>query len=257
MVELRNLIVEAAALLRKARSVVALTGAGVSTPSGIPDFRGTPGSLWAQDDPLEVASSLTFRYEPERFFAWVRPLARLLQHAEPNEAHRALATLESLGILQTLITQNIDGLHCRAGSRHVLEIHGSLRNGTCVRCRAVWPAGDTLVRFVETGALPVCPACGGLIKPNVTLMGEELPADELQSARRAAKGCDVMLVAGTSLEVMPAAELPALAQSAGAQVIVVNQGPTFLDDQAALVLRGDAAEVLPELAMRLGAASHG
>src|SRR5436190_22704167 len=147
MAELSQLIDKAAALLRTSRSAVALTGAGLSTPSGIPDFRGSPTSVWADENPLEVASSLTFRYEPERFFVWVRPLARLMQQAEPNDAHRALAALETQGILHTLITQNIDGLHCRAGSQNVLEIHGSLRTATCIRCRAIWPAGDARVRF--------------------------------------------------------------------------------------------------------------
>ncbi len=256
MAELSKLIDEAASLLRGARSAVALTGAGLSTPSGIPDFRGSPSSLWAEDNPLDVASSLTFRYEPERFFRWVRPLARLMQQAEPNGAHRALVALEAQGILHTLITQNIDGLHCRAGSQQVLEIHGSLRTGTCVRCHAVWPAGDALLRFIDTGALPACPDCGGLIKPNVTLMGEELPADALRSAQRATRSCDVMLAAGTSLEVMPAGGLPLGAISAGAKVIVVNLEPTYVDDRAAVVLRGDVLEVLPRLAAAAGAARN-
>jgi NAD-dependent deacetylase len=254
MAELSKLIDEAAALLRTSHSAVALTGAGLSTPSGIPDFRGSPASLWADDNPLEVASSLTFRYEPERFFVWVRPLARLMQQAEPNGAHLALAALETQGILQTLITQNIDGLHCRAGSRHVLEIHGSLRTATCVRCRVIWPAGDALLRLINSGAIPACPGCGGLMKPDVVLMGEELPVAVMRSARRAAEESDVMLVAGTSLEVMPAGELPLKALSAGAQVIVVNREPTFVDERAAVVLRGDVAEVLPRLAAAVGAA---
>jgi NAD-dependent protein deacetylase/lipoamidase len=254
MAELSKLIQEAAALLRRARSAVALTGAGLSTPSGIPDFRGSSSSLWAVDNPMEVASSLTFRYEPERFFVWVRPLARLMQQAEPNGAHRALAALEAQGILHTLITQNIDELHRRAGSRQVLEIHGSLGTGTCVRCHALAPAGDALLRLIDTGALPVCPGCGGLIKPNVTLMGEELPAGVLRAAQRAARGCDVMLVAGTSLDVMPAGGLPVTALNAGALLIVVNAEPTCVDEQAALVLRGDVAEVLPRLAAEVGAA---
>jgi NAD-dependent deacetylase len=254
MAELSKLIDEAAALLRTSHSAVALTGAGLSTPSGIPDFRGSPASLWAEENPLDVASSLTFRYEPERFFVWVRPLARLMQQAEPNDAHRALAALETQGILHTLITQNIDGLHCRAGSRHVLEIHGSLRTATCIRCHANWPAGAALLGFINSGALPACPGCGGLMKPDVVLMGEELPVGVLRSARRAAEACDVMLVAGTALEVMPASELPLTALSAGAQVIMVNKEPTFVDDRAAVVLRGDVAEVLPRLAAAVGAA---
>lgn len=256
MAELDSLIEEAAARLRAAHSAIALTGAGLSTPSGIPDYRGSAHSLWTEDNPLDVASSLTFRYEPERFFTWVRPLARLMQQAQPNAAHRALAELETQGTLRTLITQNIDELHRLAGSQAVLEIHGSLRTGTCVRCRRLWPAGDALLNFIDTGALPACPACGGLIKPNVTLMGEELPAAVLRAAKQAAGACDLMLVAGTSLEVMPAAGLPLTALKAGAQVIVVNLEPTYVDERAALVLRGDVAEVLPRLAAAVGAACH-
>ena len=247
---------EAVTILQQARTVVALTGAGVSTPSGIPDFRGAAHGLWEETDPLAVASSLTFRYEPERFFAWVRPLARLMQAAEPNDAHRALAALEAQGTLHTVITQNIDELHRRAGSQRLLELHGSLSTATCLRCYANCLAAEPMLLFIETGALPRCVACGGLLKPNVTLMGEELPAKVLRAAKQAVRECDALLVAGTSLEVMPAASLPVEALNAGAKVIMVNREQTILDERAAVVLRGDVAELLPRLAAAVGGFQH-
>src|SRR5688572_638487 len=182
-------IAQAAALLRRARSAVALTGAGLSTPSGIPDFRSPQSGLWAQADPLEVASLLTFRYNPERFFAWVRPLAALVRSAQPNAAHLALARMEAAGWLKSVLTQNIDGLHRRAGSRSVLELHGGLSTATCVRCYRRWPGGPVLDVFIDTGALPACADCGGLLKPDVTLMGEELATGVLKAARWAARHC--------------------------------------------------------------------
>ncbi len=245
-------IAQAAALLRQARSAVALTGAGVSTRSGIPDFRSPQSGLWAQSDPLDVASLTTFRYEPERFFAWVRPLAALVRRAQPNAAHLALAQLEAAGRLQTVLTQNIDGLHQKAGSRSVIELHGGLETVTCVRCYRHWPGLPVLDAFIDTGALPRCVNCGGLLKPDVTLMGEELPLGVLQSARHAARECDVLLVAGCSLEVMPAAGLPVEALSRGAQLILVNYLPTYVDERAAVLIEGDVAEVLPLIAQAVG-----
>jgi NAD-dependent deacetylase len=245
-------IAQAAALLRRARSAVALTGAGLSTPSGIPDFRSPQTGLWAQTDPLEVASLLTFRYEPERFFAWVRPLAALLRQARPNAGHNALAALEAAGRLQAVITQNIDGLHHRAGSQRVLALHGGLESATCVRCFARWPGKPVLEAFIETGALPYCTGCGGLLKPDVTLMGEELPVAVLHAAQQAARECDVMLVAGCSLEVMPAAGLPLEALRHGAQLILVNFRPTYIDERATVLIEGDVAEVLPQIAQAAG-----
>ena len=171
MTDLPRQIEQAAALWRRARYVVALTGAGLSTASDIPDFRGPRGRLWSDTDPLVVASQETFRYAPEKFFAWVRPLGGQIRRAEPNAAHWALATLEARGRLHTVITQNIDGLHRRAGSQHLLEIHGSLHTATCVRCLRVWPGAELVDRLVADGRMPHCPTCGGLVKPNVTLIG--------------------------------------------------------------------------------------
>jgi NAD-dependent deacetylase len=241
-------IQHAAELLRSARSAVALTGAGISTRSGIPDFRSPQAGLWAQADPLEVASLLTFRYEPERFFAWVRPLAELVRRAEPNPAHVALAQLEAAGRLQWVLTQNIDGLHRKAGSRNVMALHGGLETVTCVRCYGRWPGEPVIDAFIDTGALPACPRCGGLLKPDVTLMGEQLPLGVLAAAQKVVRECDVLLVAGCSLEVMPAAGLPAEALSQGARLILVNYLPTYVDQEATVLIEGDVAEVLPLIA---------
>ncbi len=238
--QMRELVARAAAIWGRARAVVALTGAGLSTGSGIPDFRSPRTGLWHGDDPMVVASLETFRYSPETFFAWVRPLAGQIQRAEPNAAHRALARLEAQGKLQTVITQNIDELHRRAGSQNVLELHGSLRSLTCVHCFQVWPAEGRLERFVAQGVLPRCPRCDGLLKPDVT--------------RQAARECDLMLVAGSSLEVMPAAGLPLEAIQRGAQVIVVNRDPTYVDERASVVIQADVNDVLPDLAEVVGAA---
>jgi NAD-dependent deacetylase len=243
-----ELIEHAASLWLRSEHAVALTGAGISTGSGIPDFRSSQVGAWHRVDPMRVASLSTFRYAPEEFFAWVRPLAGQIRRAEPNAAHRALVALEMLGKLHTVITQNIDELHRRAGSQNVLEVHGSLQTATCVRCLRVWPGAALVDRFVADGQMPVCPACGGLVKPNITLMGEQLPLTVIRAAQRAARDCDLMLVAGSSLEVMPAAGLPVEALNHGARLVIVNQQPTYVDERADVVIQADVLEALPALA---------
>jgi NAD-dependent deacetylase len=250
------LVARAAQLLCQSQNAVALTGAGISTPSGIPDFRSPSSGLWENVDPMEVASLTAFRYHPERFFNWVRPLAAAIRHARPNEAHYALAALETAGIIKLTVTQNIDELHLRAGSRQVIEIHGHWREAVCMHCHRRWPGEPILEAFLADGQVPRCPTCGGALKPNVILMGEELHAEDLRAARAAARKADVMLVAGSSLEVMPCADLPREAQQHGAQLIIVNIGPTYLDDQAEVLIHADVAEILPQLAQACGVADH-
>ncbi len=245
---LEDLIREAAIYLRHARRVVALTGAGISTPSGIPDFRSTGSGLWDRYNPMEVASLMAFRHHPERFFAWVRPLVQGILEAQPNPAHVALARLEQAGHLHTLITQNIDGLHQRAGSQRVLEVHGTLSTATCTQCFRTVPSAQFISAFLETGEIPRCPTCGGILKPDVILFGEQLPWKVWQQAEEAARTCDLMLVAGSSLEVTPVARLPLLAAQSGAALIVINHTPTYIDIRADVVLRGDVAHILPRIA---------
>jgi NAD-dependent deacetylase len=240
-------LARAAEMIRRSRYLVALTGAGISTPSGIPDFRSEGSGLWTIYDPMEVASIWAFSRRPEAFFEWVRPLARMIREARPNPAHYALARLEAAGILKALITQNIDELHQKAGSRRVIEVHGHLREATCIRCYRKVPAAPYLDAFLENGTIPRCEVCGGVLKPNVILFGEQLPAQAFLAAQQEARRADVFLVAGSSLEVAPAGDLPILAKEHGARLILINLSPTTADRYADLQIRGDVAEILPLL----------
>ena len=248
MVPMYELIERAANLLAQARYGVALTGAGVSTPSGIPDFRSENTGLWASYDPLQVATLYAFRHHPDRFFDWIRPLAQRLFAAQPNAAHRALAQLQAAQRVQTIITQNIDNLHQRAGAQHVIELHGTAYTGTCINCYRVYPSDKFCVEWIESQTIPRCAECGGIVKPNVILFGEALPVKALMAAKQAVTRCDVLLIAGSSLEVAPASDLPRLAQAREAKLIMVNRGRTYLDDDCDVLIHEDVAEVLPAIA---------
>lgn len=252
MERLNQQIEQAATLIRQARHIVAMTGAGISTPSGIPDFRSPDSGLWDQADPLAVASIFAFRQNPQNFYNWIRPLARRLLEAKPNPAHYALTTLEEAGKLQAIITQNIDDLHFKAGSKTVYELHGNIREVTCIRCYEVQQAAGIFEKFVTDGQIPRH-RCGGVLKPNVILFGEQLPVREFVSAQMAVTEADLMLVAGSSLEVAPASDLPELALANKARLIIINKQPTFLDRQASLVIHADVAEVLPHIIARVTA----
>lgn len=239
-----DLIYQAATLLRNARHAIALTGAGISTPSGIPDFRSPESGLWEKTDP-KVASLYGFRHNPQAFFDWIRPLAKMICDAQPNPAHIALARLETLDIIRVVVTQNIDILHTRAGTTRILEIHGHIREATCGSCFRSVQSELFLGEFLETGKIPRCPHCNGILKPNTILFGEQLPMNVLREAERAARDCDVMLVAGSSLSVAPVSELPLVALAHGAKVIIVNYEETYIDRQASVIIRDDVATVLP------------
>jgi NAD-dependent deacetylase len=239
-----DMIERAAQLILHARHAVAFTGAGHSTPSGIPDFRSPDSGLWEKHNPMLVASIWAFRLHPKTFYDWIRPLADTLLTATPNPAHIALANLEEMGYLKAVITQNIDNLHQRAGSRRVLELHGHLRQATCIRCYQQVPVDPALEQTIRDGKVPHC-RCGGVLKPNVILFGEQLPITVLNQAMDEARRCDLMIVAGSSLEVTPAADIPFLAVDNGAQSIIVNFQPTAFDARADVVIHGDVAEVLP------------
>jgi len=245
-------IARAARLLREARYAVALTGAGISTPSGIPDFRSPGSGLWERVDPVAVASLYAFRRSPEAFYDWIRPLAELLRDAVPNPGHLALARLEAAGYLRAVITQNIDDLHQAAGSVEVLEVHGHLRSATCIDCYRARPTTGLLRRFVRDRNMPCCPACGGVMKPDVVLFGEQLPIDVINAARAHVDSADLMLVAGSSLEVEPVSRLPMRIHSQGGRLIVVNLGSTYIDEAADVVIHGDVATVLPRIARACG-----
>jgi len=247
-----DLVERAAALLWSARRGVALTGAGISTPSGIPDFRSPSSGLWERVDPMVVASLQGFRRNPQAFYDWLRPLARQMLEAHPNPAHRALARLEQAGRLRTVITQNIDGLHQRAGSRRVLELHGHVRTATCTRCGRKVPAQPLIGELLTSLEIPRCRQCGGALKPDVVLYGEMLPSDVLEEAEKEAEECDVMLVVGSSLTVAPASLLPEIALGHGARLLIVNRETTDLDRRAEVVLHEDVAEALPAIAQACG-----
>jgi NAD-dependent deacetylase len=241
----------AAQLLCAANFAVALTGAGISTPSGIPDFRSPKSGLWEGVDPLVVASIYGFRQDPQAFYDWIYPLTELTIHAQPNPAHYALATLENHGKLKGVITQNIDVLHTRAGNHIVHELHGQFREATCIHCFTVYAAESIIQQFLFDHQVPHCPNCGGVIKPNVILFGEQLPVRPFLAAQDLARKADLMLVVGTSLEVAPASELPMLAQRNGAKIIIINLESTHLDNAASVVIHANAAEALPEIVQKM------
>jgi len=235
-------------LLRTARHTVALTGAGISTPSGIPDFRSPGTGLWHRADPFAVASIWAFRDSPQVFYNWLRPLALAAAQAQPNPAHLALAELEQQGLLRAVITQNVDGLHQKAGSRRVLEVHGHTRTATCLNCLDSVPTEPYWPHFLAKGTLPRCPRCQEILKPDVVLFGEPLPYEVMEAAQAEALLCDLMLVIGSSLDVMPASDLPFLARRRGARLVVINYTETPADVMADIVLRDNVADVLPQLA---------
>lgn len=239
-------IQQAGEMLRSARHAVVLTGAGISTPSGIPDFRSQKTGLWERDDPMRVASLSAFRHRPEVFFNWLRPLARKMWQAEPNPAHYGLAEMEKAGLLKATITQNIDGLHQEAGSKTVLELHGSARTASCLSCRSNFPAEHFHQAFLD-GQIPHCPKCGSVLKPDIVLFEEMLPADVWEAASWQCEHADVMLVVGSSLEVVPAAGLPYTAAENGAKLIINTLSSTYLDGAAAVVLPYDVVEVIPAI----------
>ena len=247
---------QAAERLCASQRAVAFTGAGISTPSGIPDFRSTGTGLWNFDDPLRVASIWAFCQDPEAFYRWIKPLARRFMSARPNPAHRAMAELEANGYLSAVITQNVDSLHQQAGSGHVLELHGDIQTMLCLQCGAREPSGPYWPPFMAHGLLPRCPRCQAVLKPSAILFGEQPPHHTLSQAQQEALGCDLMLVAGSSLEVMPAADLPRLASRRGASLIVINEQPTPVDRLAAFVFRADVTAVLPRLASLCRPAPH-
>ena len=238
-------------LIAGSKYAIALTGAGISTPSGIPDFRSPDSGLWNNANPFEIASIASFRRRPEDFYDWIRPIAKVVMEAKHNPAHQALAQLEDQGIIKSIITQNVDMLHSRAGAESVYEVHGHLREATCMRCYTIYPATPYLHQFIDTGDVPHCQGCGGVLKPNVILIGEQLPIRVLNQAKNQARICDMMIVVGSSLEMAPAGDLPAIAIESGAQLIIVNLSATYMDDQADVVIHGDVVDILPRLTAKL------
>jgi len=238
-----------AELIRTRQPCVVLTGAGVSTESGIPDFR-SPTGLWARFDPLEYGSIEAFRADPRKVWSFYKPRVSMLTEAEPNAAHRALAELEARGLVQAVVTQNIDRLHERGGSRDVLEVHGSIRTATCPGCGARYELEQVLGLLAESDA-PACPACGRIVKPDVVFFGELLPAGAIERAYALARGAALLLVVGSALEVHPIAALPGETLAAGGELAIVNRGRTPYDGRATWRIDGSAGEILPAVVAAL------
>ncbi|MEA3403430.1 MAG: NAD-dependent deacylase [Armatimonadota bacterium] len=230
--------------------IVSLTGAGISRESGIPTFRGQDG-IWQEHDPEEVATLEGFLRDPERAWRFHEQLRELCLSSDPNPAHTALAWIQKSldGASAPIITQNIDGLHQAAGSRHVIELHGSAHRARCTRCDFTT---DDLPRHLEQ--LPPTCDCGAVLRPDVVWFGEQLPREAMERAQRLSRQAGVMLVIGTSATVQPAASLPVVALRAGASLVEINPEPTALTGVVDIQLRGPAGEVMPELAGALASA---
>jgi len=234
-----------AELIGSAGRVVALTGAGVSVPSGIPDFR-TPGvGIWAEVDPMKVATIDAFHRDTRGFWEFYRPRFEMLADKQPNPAHYALAELEARGRLEAVITQNIDRLHRVAGTKDLIEVHGSVATSSCTACGSSWPLAEVDALFED--GIAICTACGGKVKPDVILFGELLPVAEIERARELAESAELMLCVGSSLEVFPAAGLPEVTLEAGGRIAILTQSSTPYDREASVRLDGDVAEQLPAL----------
>ncbi|MBU0519965.1 NAD-dependent deacylase [bacterium] len=230
----------------RAGGVVAFTGAGVSEESGIPTYRGT-GGFWTSYDPDKYASIDYFQQDPSYFWAFFRDTRRFLIHeAKPNAAHKSLANLEELGLLDAVITQNIDGLHQAAGNKHVVELHGSYQKFSCTKCDAVYPLAH-IEREIEKPLPPQCIECDSVIRPDIVFFGEMLPPDKLEKAYQLASQSKLILMIGSSLVVYPAAQVPHVAKQSGARLAIINLEPTPLDDFADWVFHEKAGIVLPEL----------
>jgi NAD-dependent deacetylase len=233
-----------AQLLRNADRAVVLTGAGISVPSGIPDFRSPHTGLWEKVDPMEVAHIDAWRRDPDRFWRFYGDRFASLVDKQPNEAHRALAELERRGLIRAVITQNIDRLHTVAGTERLIEVHGSIEWSVCLDCGGRFPLDRVVEQLRAEEGAPECPACFTPLKPDVVLFGELLPERALSEAQALALDADLMVCIGSSLEVYPVAGLPALTRGAGGKLALVTQGPTPYDEDADVRLGGDVVEEL-------------
>jgi NAD-dependent deacetylase len=248
----RDGIEQLAELVRASDSVVALTGAGISVPSGIPDFRSPGTGLWENVDPMEVAHIDAWRRDPRRFWSFYGARFTMLGTKQPNDAHRALVTLERAGRLDAVVTQNIDRLHRRAGTAELVEVHGSVERSVCLACDGEETLEATLRRLdADPEGVPRCD-CGAPLKPGVVLFGEWLPEGALERAHQLAAEADLLLCIGSSLEVQPIAQLPSVTRMNGGQVAIVTQGPTPYDRRVAVKRDGDVVAELRALLDALG-----
>jgi NAD-dependent deacetylase len=246
-------IARLAELIGEARSVVALTGAGISVPSGIPDFRSPGTGVWEKVDPMAVAHIDAFHSDPQRFWSFYGQRFASLADKLPNGAHRALASMERQGLLDAVITQNIDMLHRRAGTHELIEVHGSIASCSCLRCGKSVAREEVSVRLtLAADGVPRCEQCALALKPDVVLFGELLSAQALERARELCQSADVLLCIGSSLEVHPVAGLPLLTRQSAGKLAILTQGPTPLDELASARLYGDVVQELQALCRALG-----
>jgi NAD-dependent deacetylase len=245
-------IQKAACAISDARQPIALTGAGISVESGIPDFRSATG-LWSKYRPEEYATIEAFRADPQKVWTMLAEMMTLVTQAKPNPAHIGLADLEKMGKLHTVITQNIDGLHQAAGSQHVIEFHGSSATLSCLSCG--YATGRDAISVEQLP--PTCPRCYSILKPDVVFFGEPIPWDAHQEAMQAARTCDLLLVIGTSAMVYPAAAIPPTAKECGAKVIEINLESTPLTHHVSdLIIEGSSGEILPGVVKELRTLTH-
>jgi NAD-dependent protein deacetylase/lipoamidase len=238
-----------AELIHDNQPCVVLSGAGVSTESGIPDFR-SPGGIWAQYDPSEYATIHAFLAEPAKVWEFYKLRFAMLKDARPNAAHEALAELERSGHVEAIVTQNIDRLHGLAGSQNVVEVHGSIATCSCLDCGRRVPF-DEVLAIVESAPAPACPDCGSILKPDVVMFGELLPVAAIARATELARSARLLLVVGSSLAVFPVGDLPQETLDAGGRLAIVNREPTAFDDEAALVVHAGAGETLDAVRRQL------
>jgi NAD-dependent deacetylase len=235
---------QVADLLRDAERAVVLTGAGISVPSGVPDFRSPGTGLWENVDPMEVAHIDAWRRDPERFWSFYAQRFASLVDKQPNEAHRAVAELERRGLVRAVITQNVDRLHRLAGTDRLIEVHGSIDESVCLECGGRASLERVLELMAERGGAPRCEVCAAPLKPDVVLFGELLPERALAEAQALAMDADLMLCVGSSLEVYPVAGLPAITHGGGGRLVLITQGPTAYDSDAVVKLDGDVVSEL-------------
>jgi len=236
-----------ASLLKNSKYTVAFTGAGISTASGIPDFRSPKKGLWEKVNPFEVASLTALRDHPEKFFNWFKPLFLQARSANPNPAHIFLSRMENEGIIKSIITQNIDSLQQESGAQRVIELHGSARTATCPKCKSTYDTDRLFELYNSNDNLPTCPQCGHIVKPDIVLFEEMLPENAWLSAHQEARRADLILVIGSSLEVYPANTIPDMAVHGGAKLIINTLSKTPMDHLADILLPIDVIQSIPEI----------
>ena len=251
-----NLIHKVSDLIRRSKKVIVFTGAGVSTESGIPDFR-SPGGVWQKYNPEDFYYQKFVSSEEarEKYWQMSGEFYEPLKNAQPNAAHLAVVELERMGKLDCVITQNIDNLHQRAGTspQKVVELHGTAVSVSCLSCRKKWPREEIQSWLLQGVRVPRCDACGGILKPDTVSFGQSMPPQETEEAFRRARNCDLLIVIGSSLVVQPAASVPLEAKESGAQLVIINREPTYHDGYADVVIHASAGEVMSKILQNLKA----